>query len=162
MQRPSLQSLCALGAPLAISDHHERGGEGALDLARQVIAHADDGAERFTPLYAWSDPVEAKIKAVATAMYGARSVSYTKSAKRDLKEIERLGYAGLPICMAKIPGSLSDDAKLRGRPRDFDIAAGAFYCRLRRDPGAEASGFTLRAIVQAGSLHHHYGATTCR
>ncbi len=110
-----------LGVPFATTDHYAHGGAGAEDLARVLVQHAEASSKPFRPLYAWSDGVEAKILAVARAMYGADSVSYTKSAKRDLREIEKLGYAGLPVCIAKIPGSLSDDAKLRGRPRDFAI-----------------------------------------
>jgi formate--tetrahydrofolate ligase len=63
----------------------------------------------------------AKIEAVARKMYGARDVQFTRRARRDLKDVERLGYAGLPVCLAKIPGSLSDDPSRRGRPTDFDI-----------------------------------------
>ena len=81
----------------------------------------EPASARFQPLYRWEEPVEAKVEAVARAMYGAAKVSYTKAAKKDLRDIETLGYAGLPVCIAKIPGSLSDDAKLRGRPRDFEI-----------------------------------------
>ncbi|MGH0036785.1 MAG: formate--tetrahydrofolate ligase [Myxococcota bacterium] len=113
---------CAeLGVPCAVSDHHARGGEGAAPLARAVIEHAEQRSTPFHPLYAWSDPVPAKIEAVAGTMYGASGVDFSKRARRDLGQIEKLGYAGLPVCIAKIPGSLSDDAKLRGRPRDFRI-----------------------------------------
>jgi formate--tetrahydrofolate ligase len=54
-------------------------------------------------------------------MSGAGSVVYTRSAERDLANVERLGYAALPVCIAKIPGSLSDDPKLRGRPEGFEL-----------------------------------------
>jgi formate--tetrahydrofolate ligase len=111
----------ALGVPVAATDHHARGGEGAMDLARAVMQNSEAWRAPFRPLYDWNDGVEDKIFAVASAMYGASVVSYTKQAKRDLREIESLGFAGLPVCIAKIPGSLSDDAKLRGRPRDFEI-----------------------------------------
>jgi formate--tetrahydrofolate ligase len=115
----------ALDAPFAVSDHHARGGEGAEDLARALVRHAEKVRRPYTPLYAWSDPVEAKIAAVATRIYGAGSVAYTRGARRDLAEIERLGYAGLPVCIAKIPGSLSDDPKLRGAPRGFELTVRA-------------------------------------
>jgi formate--tetrahydrofolate ligase len=85
------------------------------------VRYAETSSTPFRPLYNWSDSVENKIAAVTRAMYGEDSVSYTKKARRDLREVEKLGYAGLPVCIAKIPGSLSDDAKLRGRPRDFEI-----------------------------------------
>jgi formate--tetrahydrofolate ligase len=115
----------ALGVPCAESDHHARGGAGAEVLAHTLVEHVERTRAQFRPLYAWSDDVESKIAAVARAMYGAASVAYTKPAKRDLHELTRLGYADLPVCIAKIPGSLSDDAKLRGRPRDFEITVRA-------------------------------------
>ena len=77
------------------------------------------------PLYDLADPVPDKIRAVATKMYGARDVYFTKTAARDLNDIDRLGYSNLPVCIAKTHSSLSDDPKLRGRPKDFEITAEA-------------------------------------
>jgi formate--tetrahydrofolate ligase len=111
----------SLGVAFAVADHYTRGGEGGEELARAVMEHAEKQSHPFKPLYEWSDPVTEKIAAVAKGMYGARGVEFTKNARRDLAEIERLGLADLPVCIAKIPGSLSDDATLRGRPSDFDI-----------------------------------------
>ena len=110
-----------LGVPFAISDHFARGGEGAVELARTVMEHAERASRPFCPLYELDSPVPEKIEAVAKKMYGARDVYYTKDAERDLAEVIRLGYDRLPVCMAKTPSSLSDDPKLRGRPRDFEI-----------------------------------------
>jgi formate--tetrahydrofolate ligase len=110
-----------LGAPFAVSDHHARGGEGAEALARAVVRHAEQRARPFAPLYALDDPVPEKILAVARKMYGARDVVFTRAAKRDLKDVQRLGYEALPVCVAKTPASLSDDPKLRGRPEDFEV-----------------------------------------
>jgi formate--tetrahydrofolate ligase len=111
----------ALGVPFAVADHHARGGEGALELARAVIAHAEQRSQPFRPLYAWSQPVPEKIAAVARKMYGARGVVFTKAAERDLREIERLGYDQLPVCIAKTQSSLSDDPHVQGRPSGFDV-----------------------------------------
>jgi formate--tetrahydrofolate ligase len=111
----------SLGVPFASCDHHARGGAGAEDLARTVMAHTEKARRPFRPLYDWADPVPDKIRAVALKMYGARDVVFTPRAKRDLADVERLGHAQLPVCIAKVPGSLSDDAKRRGRPRDFDV-----------------------------------------
>ncbi len=110
-----------LGTPFAVTDHHARGGEGALDLARTLVAHAEKHASPFEPLYALEEPVPDKILAVARRMYGASRVAFTRAAKRDLREVERLGHAGLPVCIAKTPASLSDDPRLRGRPEDFEV-----------------------------------------
>ncbi|MCP3985778.1 MAG: formate--tetrahydrofolate ligase [bacterium] len=110
----------ALGVPFALSDHHGRGGAGALDLARAVLAHADP-ERRFSPLYETGAPIPEKILAVAQKMYGATGVELTRRARREIQDLERLGYADLPVCIAKTPGSLSDDPKLRGRPDGFDV-----------------------------------------
>ncbi|MDF1800394.1 MAG: formate--tetrahydrofolate ligase [Planctomycetota bacterium] len=114
-----------LGAKVALSDHHARGGKGAEELAKTVIASF--GGEEpgpgagLRPLYDLGDDVVDKIKKVARAMYGARDVAFTKAAEKDLKEIERLGFGELPVCIAKVPSSLSDDPALRGRPHDFEV-----------------------------------------
>ncbi|MCO4763748.1 MAG: formate--tetrahydrofolate ligase [Myxococcales bacterium] len=110
-----------LGVRCAVTDHFARGGAGAEDLARAVIEVANDAPKAFEPLYAWSQPVPEKIEAVATQVYGADSVNWTASAKKDLKVINRLGFAELPICIAKTQSSLSDNPRLRGRPRNFDV-----------------------------------------
>ncbi len=111
----------ALGVPFAVSDHYARGGAGALDLAREVMAHAERRSKPFRPLYEWNQPVPDKILAVAQRMYGARSVVFSKTAERDLQDIQRLGYDRLPVCIAKTPTSLTDDPSRRGRPTDFDV-----------------------------------------
>ena len=78
--------------------------------------------------------MEEKIRTVAQMMYGASDVSFSARARRDLRDVERFGYADLPVCIAKTQSSLSDDPKLRGRPRDFvvqvreiEISAGAGF-----------------------------------
>jgi len=117
-----VRARCAeLGAPFAVSDHFARGGAGGEDLARAVIEHAEQQSVPFKPLYEWSQPVVEKILAVARAMYGAADVTLSKGAQHDLAEIERLGYGGLPVCIAKTPMSLSDDPKRRGRPSAFSL-----------------------------------------
>jgi formate--tetrahydrofolate ligase len=111
----------ALGVPFALAEHHGRGGAGAVDLARAVMAHAEKLARPFRPLYDWTQPVPDKILAVAQKMYGARAVVFTKAAERDLRDIRRLGYEQLPVCIAKTQSSLSDDPRLTGRPTGFDV-----------------------------------------
>ena len=111
----------AWGVPFALCDHYARGGEGAIDLASQVMARAEQRSQPFRPLYDWKQPVPEKILAVARTMYGARNVIFTKAAERDLDDIRRLGYEHLPVCIAKTQNSLSDDPAVRGRPLDFDV-----------------------------------------
>jgi formate--tetrahydrofolate ligase len=107
--------------PFALSDHFARGGEGAEELARTVLEHAETHPDPFTPLYDWKDPFEKKMETIARTIYGAGEIVYTKDAERDLDEIRRLGYEDLPLCVAKTPASLSDDPKIPGRPQDFPV-----------------------------------------
>ena len=108
------------GVFFAESRHFAEGGEGAKDLARQVMS-AVNGGRPYQPLYDLDIPVIDKVKAVSKSMYGARNVAFTKEAEKDLRKIEELGLDNLPICIAKAPSSLSDDPALHGRPRDFEV-----------------------------------------
>jgi formate--tetrahydrofolate ligase len=110
-----------LGVPFAVSDHVARGGAGALELARLVREQSAGRNRPFQPLYRPEDSFPDKVLAVASRMYGARGVLLTKEAARDLEVVRRLGYESLPVCIAKTQASLSDDPRLRGRPRDFDV-----------------------------------------
>jgi len=122
-----------LGTPFAVSDHHARGGDGAVELAKAVIETTSSASEPFKPLYELSDPIREKIRKVAKSAYGARVVVFTKVADRNIAEAEKLGYGELPICIAKTQNSLSDDPKLLGRPdfeatvRGVQINAGAGF-----------------------------------
>jgi formate--tetrahydrofolate ligase len=130
-----VQRACEAGdVRVALSDHFARGGEGAEALATEVVAEAELPSKPFTPLYDRAAPVKAKMETIAKKTYGAGHIFYTKEADKDLALIERLGYGGLPLCVAKTPASLSDDPKLAGRPegfgvtvRGFIVAAGAGY-----------------------------------
>ena len=110
-----------LGARCAVADIFAAGGEGGRDLAHVVVDQASKKRAPYQPLYEWSQPIPEKIEVIARKVYGARSVAFSKPAKRDLAQIEKLGYAGLPVCMAKTQSSLSDDPSAIGRPSDFDI-----------------------------------------
>ncbi len=109
-----------LKVSFAVSDHHAKGGKGAIELAQTVMASVEK-SNAFTPLYPLDMPVYEKIKTVCMEMYGADDIAFTKSAEKDLKHIEQLNLTDLPICIAKAPSSLSDDPLLHGRPRDFEV-----------------------------------------
>jgi len=109
------------GVPFAVSSHFTDGGNGALALADAVMVHAETNTVPFRPLYALDQSITEKIKAVAAHMYGANGVVYSRQAEKDLALIEKLGYTNLPVCIAKIPGSLSDDPTLLGRPENFQL-----------------------------------------
>ncbi len=109
----------------AESRHFMEGGEGAIDLAKAVMKAAEN-PRPYKPLYELDMPVVEKVRSVCQSMYGAADVAFTKDAEKDLKRIEELGLADLPICIAKAPSSLSDDPALHGRPRDFQVTVRNF------------------------------------
>ena len=122
------------GVNVALSDVFAKGGEGGIDLAKEVIALADSGESKFAPIYPLDMSLKGKIETIAKEIYGADGVNYTKEADKALKEFEELGYGNLPICMAKTQYSFSDDPALLGRPsglkitiRNCRIAAGAGF-----------------------------------
>ena len=109
------------GTPFALGEHFIKGAEGAVELAKTVMATVEKGSAPLELLYELEAKPADKIRAVAKAMYGANDVVFTGAALTDLRNIEKQGFNGLPVCMAKTQSSLSDDAKLRGRPTGFDI-----------------------------------------
>ena len=109
-----------LGANVARSAVFAKGGEGGLKLAEAVEAAFNQSSDfRFT--YDDDMSISDKINAVATKIYGADGVDFTTAAKKQLKEIEQLGFNRLPICIAKTQYSLSDDAVKLGRPQNFRV-----------------------------------------
>lgn len=123
-----------LGVKVEIADVWGQGGNGAIELAKDVVATVEANNVKFTPMYDWSQSVEEKIDILAKKIYGAKAIDYTAKAKANLKKIDRLGLSGLPVCIAKTQKSLSDNPALLGRPKDFvvtvreiEIAAGAGF-----------------------------------
>lgn len=122
------------GVNVALSDVFARGGEGGIELAKEVIALAESGKADFKPLYADAMSLKEKIETIAREIYGADGVNYSKNAEKALKEFTEMGYGSLPVCMAKTQYSFSDDPALLGRPsgfkitiKDCRIAAGAGF-----------------------------------
>jgi formate--tetrahydrofolate ligase len=116
---------CAeLGIPAVPANVFGEGGAGGERLAAALVDLLARQPSQFRPLYDWAAPVKAKIHTIATRMYGAERVAYTKRAEGQIAQAEALGYGGLPICMAKTQRSLSDDPSLLGRPRDFTVTVG--------------------------------------
>ena len=122
------------GVNVALSDVFARGGEGGIELAKEVIALAESGKADFKPLYADAMSLKEKIETIAKEIYGADGVNYSKNAEKALKEFTEMGYGSLPVCMAKTQYSFSDDPALLGRPsgfkitiKDCRIAAGAGF-----------------------------------
>lgn len=121
------------GVNVALSDVFAKGGDGGIDLAKEVIALADSGESKFAPIYPLDMSLKGKIETIAKEIYGADGVNYTKEADKALKEFEELGYGNLPICMAKTQYSFSDDPALLGRPSGFKITIR--NCRIAAGAG---------------------------
>ncbi|BDF70595.1 formate--tetrahydrofolate ligase [Oscillospiraceae bacterium] len=109
------------GVRVALSEVWGKGGQGGVELAREVLRIIDEGENRFTFAYPDELPLKEKIAAVAAKVYGADGVDYSPAAEKELARLTELGYGGLPVCMAKTQYSLSDDAKKLGAPKGFRI-----------------------------------------
>ena len=105
----------------ALSEVWEKGGEGGIELAKKVLDTLDHKEAHFKPLYEDEISLMDKIKTIATEIYGADDVTYSKAALKELKHIEEMGMGNFPVCMAKTQYSLSDDASKPGRPTGFTV-----------------------------------------
>ena len=105
----------------ALSEVWEKGGEGGIALANKVLQTLETKESHFKPLYPDEASLKEKIETVAKKIYGAAQVAYSAAAEKQLEELTRLGFAGLPVCMAKNQYSLSDDPTLLGRPEGFTL-----------------------------------------
>ena len=111
----------ARGCTFALSEVWEKGGEGGIDLANCILETLETKKSDFRVLYEDSLSLTEKIEKVATEIYGAASVTYDPAALKAIKKLEELGFADVPVCLAKNQYSLSDDPKLLGRPEGFNI-----------------------------------------
>lgn len=109
------------GVELSRTEVWEHGGAGGLDLAEKVIRAIDNNKEDLKLLYSDETPIAEKIEIICREMYGADGVNLTDEVKTEIARIEELGFGGLPVCMAKTPASLTDNAKIKGRPTGFKI-----------------------------------------
>jgi formyltetrahydrofolate synthetase len=131
----------AAGAEDAVmSDHWARGGAGAVDLAKAVVA-ACDKPHDFRFLYPLDKSIKEKIEIIVREMYGGSGVEYSPEAEKKIELYTRQGFDKLPICMAKTQLSLSHDPNLKGAPTGFIVPV--------RD---------VRASVGAGFLYPLLGA----
>ena len=109
------------GVELSRTEVWEHGGAGGLDLAEKVIRAIDNNKEELKLLYSNETPITEKIEIICREMYGAEGVNLTDEVKAEIARIEKLGFGSLPVCMAKTPASLTDNAKIKGRPTGFKI-----------------------------------------
>jgi len=113
----------AVGAEVAVSRVWAEGGQGGMDLAHKVITATEKPGE-FKLLYDNENSIKDKIEIITREIYGASGVNYSEKANIMIGKLENMGYGNLPVCIAKTQYSLSDNAKLKGRPTGFNINIG--------------------------------------
>ena len=112
-----------LGVNVALSEVWAKGGEGGMELAKEVVRLAEENENptlNFT--YDTEMSIKDKIAAVAKKIYRADDVEYSPAALKEIAQLEELGYGKLPVCIAKTQYSFSDDAKKLGAPVNFNIS----------------------------------------
>ncbi len=107
--------------PVELSEAFAKGSEGTIDLANRVVEMLDTTESNYTPLYDLDLTIEEKIEKICKEIYGAGSVEFLDAAKENIKNAVEFGYGNYPVCIAKTPASLTDDAKVLGRPEGFTI-----------------------------------------
>lgn len=116
-----MRELEKINIKCVINDAWGKGGEGCLELAKSVLFSSELDNSHFDYIYDLDEKIESKIKKIATKVYGASGVIYTDKAKEKIKEIKKLKQDNLPIVIAKTQYSLSDNAKLLNKPKNFKI-----------------------------------------
>ena len=109
-----------LGVNVVLSQVWSKGGEGGVELAEEVVKLCEK-ENNFEYAYSLEGSIKDKINQIATKIYGADGVDFTKEAEKEINNLENLGFKNLPICMAKTQYSLSDDPLKLGRPKGFRI-----------------------------------------
>ncbi|MBR3035877.1 MAG: formate--tetrahydrofolate ligase [Lachnospiraceae bacterium] len=110
-----------LGVNTVLSTVWAEGGKGGLELAKEVVRICEEEKGDFTFSYELDQPIDKKIEAVATKIYGGDGVIFTPEAKKQIKQLTALGYDKVPVCIAKTQYSLTDDPKKLGAPEHFKI-----------------------------------------
>lgn len=105
---------------VALTEVWEKGGEGGEALAHKVVEVAEKSGT-YKPLYDVEKSIKEKIETIVKEIYGGSSVAYSAQAEKTIKEIEAMGLHKKPICMAKTQYSLSDNPKLLGAPKNFEV-----------------------------------------
>ncbi|WP_251497103.1 formate--tetrahydrofolate ligase [Otoolea muris] len=109
-----------LGVNVALSEVWAKGGEGGVELAKEVLRLCEE-ENHFSYCYEDALGIEEKLNAIVTRVYHGDGVELTDMAKKQAKRLESLGFSGMPICMAKTQYSFSDDQKLLGAPKGFRV-----------------------------------------
>ncbi len=130
-----------LGVNVALSEVWGRGGDGGIELAEEVLRLCE-APNSFRFAYDLDQPLKAKIETIVKKVYGGAGVSYSAAAEKELDRLEKMGFGGLPVCMAKTQYSLSDDPAKLGRPEGFTVTVS----KVKVSAGA---GFV---VVQTGDI----------
>ena len=109
------------GVDAVLCKHWAQGGKGAVELAEKVVALAESGSAKFQTLYPDEMPLTDKMRKIATEIYGAADISIEGSAKKQIADIEAMGFGNLPICVAKTQYSFSTDPTKLGAPSGFVV-----------------------------------------
>ena len=110
-----------LGVNTVLSTVWAEGGKGGEQLAREVVRLCEEEKGDFKFSYALDGSIEDKITAIVTRVYGGKNVSILPAAQKQIDELTKLGFAGLPVCIAKTQYSFSDDPTKLGAPEDFTV-----------------------------------------
>ena len=110
-----------LGVNTVLSTVWADGGRGGEALAREVVRLCEEEKGDFTYSYELSDSIEEKIAAVVKKVYGGKGITVLPAAEKQIEKLSRLGFSGLPVCIAKTQYSFSDDPTLLGAPEDFTV-----------------------------------------
>ncbi|MCL2189551.1 MAG: formate--tetrahydrofolate ligase [Defluviitaleaceae bacterium] len=114
------QAASAEGVPCALSEVHGKGGEGGVELASAVLT-AMENPGNFAFTYETNAKLKTKMEAIAKKVYRADGVNFAPEAARQLRNLEKMGYGNLPVCMAKTQYSFSDDPKKLGAAENFTL-----------------------------------------
>ena len=109
------------GVEFSRTEVWEKGGLGGIDLAEKVVKAVEGNDKELQLLYKDEASITEKIETVCREIYGADGVNFSDEVKSEIERIESLGFKHLPVCMAKTPASLTDNAKIKGRPTGFNI-----------------------------------------
>lgn len=109
-----------LGVNTVLSTVHANGGEGGIELAKEVVKLCEKEND-FRFAYDLDTTIEEKILAVVKKVYGGNAISILPAAKKQIDKLTELGFANLPICVAKTQYSFSDDPKKLGAPENFTV-----------------------------------------
>ena len=130
-EKELVQTLCQKKGISCISTSvWENGGNGGVALAKEVLHLFENTTPQFHSVCEENSSIEEQIEAIATKIYGANSVQYTKEAKLQLKQLEKNGWNHLPVCIAKTQYSFSDDATLLGKPTGFELTVRSLVPKL--------------------------------